>query len=63
MNRTDMSSRICVKNIGKNATEKQLKDLFSFKGEVTDVKIIGKRGDADGKMASLFKFDRLIFPF
>ena len=40
-----MSSRICVKNIGKHTTEKQLKDLFSSKGEVTDVKIIGKRGD------------------
>ena len=34
-------------------------DLFSLKGEVTDVKIIGKRGDADGKIASLFKFDRI----
>ena len=53
------SSRICVKNIGKNATEKQLKDLFSSKGEVTDVKIIGKRGDADGKITLLFKFDHI----
>ena len=39
------SSRICIKNIGKNTTEKQLKDIFSLKGEVTDVKIVaGKPG-------------------
>jgi multiple RNA-binding domain-containing protein 1 len=39
-------SRICVKNIGKNCTDKQLKDLFSSKGEVTDVKVINSK---DGK--------------
>jgi multiple RNA-binding domain-containing protein 1 len=33
-------SRIIVKNIGQHTTEKQLKDLFSSKGEVTDVRII-----------------------
>ena len=33
-------SRICVKNIGKNTTDKQLRELFSSKGEVTDVKVI-----------------------
>lgn len=33
-------SRIIVKNIGQNTTEKQLKELFSSKGEVTDVRII-----------------------
>jgi len=37
-----MSTRICIKNIGKNTTEKQLKEIFSSKGEVTDVKIIQK---------------------
>ena len=33
-------SRICVKNIGKNTSDKQLRELFSSKGEVTDVKVI-----------------------
>lgn len=33
-------SRLCVKNIGQNATEKHLKEFFSSKGEVTDVKIV-----------------------
>lgn len=33
-------SRIIVKNIGQNTTDKQLKELFSSKGEVTDVRII-----------------------
>ena len=33
-------SRVCVKNIGKNATETQLRETFSAKGEVTDVRII-----------------------
>lgn len=33
-------SRVCVKNIGKNATEAQLRETFSAKGEVTDVRII-----------------------
>ncbi len=33
-------SRLCVKNIGKGVTEKQLKEVFSSKGEVTDVKVM-----------------------
>ena len=33
-------SRIIVKNIPKNSTENELKDFFSTKGDVTDVKII-----------------------
>jgi multiple RNA-binding domain-containing protein 1 len=33
-------SRLCIKNLGKNTTEKQIKDLFSKKGEVTDVRIV-----------------------
>lgn len=33
-------SRIIVKNIGQNTSETELKDLFSAKGEVTDVRII-----------------------
>eukprot|EP01040_Poterioochromonas_malhamensis_P007145 gene7145-7716_t len=37
-----MSSRICVKNIGKNCNEQQLRDTFSKKGEVTDVKVLKK---------------------
>lgn len=39
-------SRICVKNIGKNTNEKQIRELFSSKGEVTDVKVITSK---DGK--------------
>ncbi len=37
-----MSSRICVKNIGKDCNEQQLRDTFSKKGEVTDVKVLKK---------------------
>jgi multiple RNA-binding domain-containing protein 1 len=33
-------SRIIVKNIGKNTSESQLKDLFSQRGEVTDIKLM-----------------------
>jgi RNA recognition motif-containing protein len=39
-------SRICVKNIGKSTSEKQLRELFSSKGEVTDVRVITSK---DGK--------------
>lgn len=39
-------SRIIVKNIPKNSTENELKDFFSSKGDVTDVKIISTK---DGK--------------
>ena len=37
-----MSTRIIVKNLPKNITEKQLKKHFSEKGEITDVKIMKK---------------------
>ncbi|KAI5426732.1 hypothetical protein KIW84_032237 [Lathyrus oleraceus] len=33
-------SRICVKNLPKYAAEDQLKELFSQKGEITDVKLM-----------------------
>jgi multiple RNA-binding domain-containing protein 1 len=33
-------SRICVKNIPAYITEDRLRDQFSAKGEVTDVKIM-----------------------
>lgn len=33
-------SRICVKNLSKNTNEKNLKEVFSAKGEVTDVRIV-----------------------
>lgn len=39
-------SRIFVKNLPKNATEAQLKEFFSLKGEVTDVKLLK---ESDGK--------------
>ena len=34
------SSRLCVKNIPKYVDEKRLREFFSAKGEVTDVKIL-----------------------
>ena len=37
-----MNSRLIVKNIPKNLTELQLKEIFGKKGDVTDVKIIFK---------------------
>lgn len=33
-------SRICVKSLPKHVNEDRLRDFFSQKGEVTDVKII-----------------------
>ncbi|KAI4297016.1 hypothetical protein L6164_036928 [Bauhinia variegata] len=39
-------SRICVKNLPKNCTEDQLRDRFSQKGEITDVKLMRTK---DGK--------------
>eukprot|EP01031_Cornospumella_fuschlensis_P045866 gene45866-56136_t len=39
-------SRICVKNIGKNAKEEDLRQMFASRGEVTDVKVIKTK---DGK--------------
>lgn len=37
------TSRLCVKNVPKHATEKQLKEHFARKGEITDVKILKTR--------------------
>ena len=37
---TMASSRICVKNIPKHATDDRLRKLFSEKGEVTDAKVM-----------------------
>ena len=34
------SSRICVKGLPKHATEQRVRDFFSFKGDVTDVKLL-----------------------
>lgn len=34
------SSRICIKNLGKNTTEEHIRSTFSSKGEVTDVRLV-----------------------
>ncbi len=34
------SSRLCVKNLPKYVDEARLRDFFSGKGEVTDVKVL-----------------------
>lgn len=34
------TSRLCVKNLPKYVTEPRLKEHFSAKGEVTDVKVL-----------------------
>lgn len=34
------SSRLCIKNIPKYVDEARLKDFFSKRGEVTDVKVL-----------------------
>lgn len=44
-------SRICVKNIGAKTNEAQLKDIFSSKGEVTDVKVMKKPDGSSRKFA------------
>eukprot|EP01032_Pedospumella_encystans_P022618 gene22618-25624_t len=44
-------SRICVKGVGKNTNEKQLRELFSSKGEVTDVKVITSKDGKSRKFA------------
>ena len=36
-------SRLCVKNIPKYVNETRLKEFFSSKGEVTDVKVLKTR--------------------
>ena len=33
-------SRLCVKNLPRHATEARIKEVFSSKGEVTDVKVL-----------------------
>jgi multiple RNA-binding domain-containing protein 1 len=37
------TSRLCIKNIPKYLPEQRLKDHFSTKGQVTDVKILKAR--------------------
>ncbi|GFR48899.1 hypothetical protein Agub_g10847 [Astrephomene gubernaculifera] len=44
------SSRLCVKNIPKYVDEAKLKDFFSAKGEVTDVKVLRTK---DGRSRQL----------
>ena len=46
-------SRICVKNLGKSTTEKQLKELFGTKGEVTDVRIVKTKSGKSRQLAFL----------
>jgi multiple RNA-binding domain-containing protein 1 len=46
-------SRICVKNLGKNTNEKQLKDHFGTKGEVTDVRIVKTKSGKSRQLAFL----------
>ncbi|KAI8464256.1 MAG: hypothetical protein J3K34DRAFT_441137, partial [Monoraphidium minutum] len=45
------TSRLCVKNIPKYATEKRLKEHFAAKGAVTDVKILKTRDGQPRQMA------------
>lgn len=44
-------SRICIKNLSKSATEKQLQELFGQKGEVTDIKVLKMKGGQVRRMA------------
>lgn len=44
-------SRVCVKNIGRLTSEKQLKDLFGSKGEVTDVRIVRTKAGKTRQLA------------
>jgi RNA recognition motif-containing protein len=37
------TSRLCIKNLPKHAVEAKIKELFSSKGEVTDVKLLKTR--------------------
>lgn len=37
------SSRLCIKNLPKYVTEARLREHFSAKGEVTDVKVLKTR--------------------
>ena len=49
-------SRICVKNIGKSCNEAQLKDVFSKKGEITDVKIIKNQNSHNSRNFAFIGF-------
>jgi hypothetical protein len=40
------TSRLCIKNIPKYLPEQRLKDHFSVKGQVTDIKILKTRSAA-----------------
>ena len=44
-------SRICIKNLSKSTTEKQLQELFGQKGEVTDIKVLKTKGGQVRRMA------------
>ena len=44
-------SRICIKNIGKLADEKLLKETFAVKGEITDVRIVKTKSGKSRQMA------------
>jgi len=44
-------SRICIKNLSKSTTEKQLHELFGQKGEVTDIKVLKTKGGQFRRMA------------
>ncbi len=48
-------SRVIVKKIGKNVNEAQLRELFSQKGEVTDVKI-ARKPDGSSRMFAFVGF-------
>jgi multiple RNA-binding domain-containing protein 1 len=37
------TSRLCIKNLPKHLTEQRLREHFSAKGQVTDVKILKTR--------------------
>ena len=46
-----MATRLCVKGLSKNTTEKDVRSLFSSKGEVTDVKIVKTTGGKSRQFA------------
>jgi len=46
-----MATRLCVKGLSKNTTEKDVRALFSSKGEVTDVKIVKTTGGKSRQFA------------
>lgn len=46
-----MSSRICIKNVGTTTSERQLKELFGSRGEVTDVRIVRTKSGKSRQLA------------